>query len=210
MFSKTELFFKYPIIYENLYGKDLKSLYQTTNCKTTKNEQFPEYYYFKCRPFYSYLLRAVNKGYNVSISDIYKFMGGNYGITVCIQFPDVISDKEFISICHDMELESVIKQLNSINNKIPGYIFLMKVGSEIPLYYPQFKKNLVNLANMEFSINDKYYIDEISLFIKKISTIIAEYKYSKSNTDIISFDISKNNELYNYSLYPIYFDIPGV
>ena len=212
MFSESELFFKYPIVYEYLNGKDLRALYQTTNCKTTKNEQYPQYYYFKCRPYYSFLLRAVNKGYNVSISDIYKFVEGNYGITVCFQFPDVVSEnKELVSICHDMELETVIKQLNSINNKIPGYIFLMKVGSEIPLYYPeQFKKNLINLANMEFSLKSQYYSDEVSLFIKNISTIVAEYKYNKSNTEIISFDISKNDELYNYSLYPIYFDLPDI
>ena len=211
MFSESELFFKYPIIYKHLYGTDLKALYQTTNCKTTKNEQYPQYYYFKCRPYYSFLLREVHKGYNISISDIYKFVEGNYGISVCIQFPDVISDKELVSICHDMDAEPIIKQLNSINNKIPGYIFLMKVGSEIPLYYPeQFNKNYINLANMEFSIKNKYYNDEISLFVKNISTIIAEYKYNKSNREILSFDISKNNEKYNCSLYPIYFDLPDI
>ena len=87
----------------------------------------------------------------------------------------------------------------------------MKVGSEVPLYYPEdFKHNYINLANMEFSIKNEYYNDEVSLFIKNISTIIAEYKYNKSNKDVISFEISKNNEIYNYSLYPIYFDIPGV
>ena len=211
MFSESELFFKYPIIDKYMYGGDLKALYQTTNCKTTKNEQYPQYYYFKCRPFYSFLLKQMNKGYNVSISDIYKFVEGNYGITICIQFPDVLSEKkEMVSICHDIEIEYATKQLNSINNKIPGYLFLMKVGSEIPMYYPeQFKKNYINLGNMEFSLKNEYYNDEISLFIKNISTIIAEYKYNKSNTNIISFDISKNNEIYNYSLFPIYFDLPG-
>ena len=212
MFSESELFFKYPIIDEYLYGSDFKILYQTSNCKTTKNEQYPQYYYFKCRPYYSYLLKEVGKGYNVSISDLYKFVNGNYGMTVCNQFPDVISEtKEFVSICHDIEIEHITKQLNSINNKIPGYIFLMKVGSEIPIYYPEhFRKNYVNIANMEFSIKNEYYNDEISLFIKNISTIVAEYKYNRSNTEIISFDISKNNERYNYSIYPIYFDLPGI
>ena len=211
-FSESELFFKYPIVYDYLHGKDLKAIYQLTNCKTSKNEQYPEYYYFKCRPYYSSLLKDVNKGYNMTISEIYKFVDGFYGLTVCVQFPDIISEnKELISICHDMQLESITKQLNSINNKIPGYIFLMKVGSEVPLYYPEdFKHNYINLANMEFSIKNEYYNDEVSLFIKNISTIIAEYKYNKSNKDVISFEISKNNEIYNYSLYPIYFDIPGV
>ena len=63
---------------------------------------------------------------------------------------------------------------------------------------------------MEFSIKNKYYHDEISLFVKNISTIIAEYKYNKANNDILSFDISKNNEKYNYSLYPRYFDLPDI
>ena len=144
------------------------------------------------------------------MSDIYKFIDGNYGMTICIQFQDVLTEKgELVSICHDLEIEHISKQLNSINNKIPGYIFLMKVGSEIPLYYPQqFQNNYINLANMEFSIKNQYYNDEISLFVKNITTIISQYKYNKSNTNMISFDISKNNEVYNYSLFPIYFDIP--
>ena len=212
MFSESELYFKYPIIYNYINGNDLRAVYQTSNCKTTKKEQYPQYYYFKCRPYYSFLLREVSKGNNISMSDIYKFVDGNYGMTICMQFQDVLTEKaELVSICHDLEIEHIIKQLNSINNKIPGYIFLMKVGSEIPLYYPQqFKNNYVNLANMEFSIKNEYYNDEISLFVKNITTIIAEYKYNKSNADIISFDISKNNEIYNYSLFPIYFDLPGL
>lgn len=209
MFSESELYFKYPIIYEYIYGKDLRALYMTTSCKT-KNEQYPQYYYFKCRPYYSFLLKELNKGYNVAITDIYKFIDGNYGITICMQFKDVISENnDLVSICHDLEMETIKNQLNSINNKIPGYMFLMKVGSEVPLYYPnQFNVNYINLANMEFSIKDEYYNDEISLFVKNITTIIAEYKYNKTNTDIVSFDISKNNEKYNYSLFPIYFNLP--
>ena len=212
MFSESELFFKYPVIYQYMEGNDFTAIYQTSNCKTTKNEQYPQYYYFKCRPYYSFLLREVSKGYNISMSDIYKFIDGNYGMTICIQFQDVLTEKgELVSICHDLEIEHISKQLNSINNKIPGYIFLMKVGSEIPLYYPQqFQNNYINLANMEFSIKNQYYNDEISLFVKNITTIISQYKYNKSNTNtnMISFDISKNNEIYNYSLFPIYFDIP--
>lgn len=44
----------------------------------------------------------------MTISEIYKFVDGFYGLTVCVQFPDVISEnKELISICHDMQLESL-------------------------------------------------------------------------------------------------------
>ena len=212
MFSESELFFKYPIVENYMYGSDLKSLYHTADCKT-KDEQYPHYYYFKCRPYYSFLLKEVDKGHSVSISDIYKFVNGNYGMTICIQFQDVIDNeeekKDFVSICHDMEIETIHQQLNSINNKIPGYIFLIRVGSEVPIYYPElFKKNYENLANMEFSIKNEYYNDEISLFTKNITTIIAEYKYNNSNTEIVSFDISKNNEKYNYTLFPIFFDLP--
>ena len=42
MFSESELFFKYPIIYQNMEGKDFTAFYQTSNCKTTKNEQYPQ------------------------------------------------------------------------------------------------------------------------------------------------------------------------
>ena len=210
MFSNSELFIKYPIITNNLFGQDLLSIKNPSNCQN-KLGKFPEYYYFKCRPYYSYLLKEVKKGYNLSISNVYKFLNGNYGITICIQFQDVINDNEVISLCHDLDMNFINSQLDSINNNIPGYIFLMKAGSEVPIYYPVEFKNTeyINLANMEFSLKDEFYNDEISLFTKNMPIIIDEYKYSKDTTkNIRSFDISKNNEKYNYTLFPIFFEIP--
>ena len=212
MFGNTELFIKYPIVYDNLYGKDLTIKNNPSNCKNKKGK-FPEYYYFKCRPYYSYLLKEVEKGYNISISNVYRFLNGNYGLTICYQFIDnITSENEVVSLCHDLDMNFLNRQLNSINNKIPGYIFLMKTGSEVPIYYPIESSNIeyINLANMEFSIKNEYYNDEISLFIKNMPILIKEYKY---NDDIykntISFDISKNNEKYNYSTFPIFFEIPN-
>ena len=208
MFGKTELFVKYPIIYNNLFGQDLKLINNPSNCKT-KTGKFPEYYYFKCRPYYSYLLKEVEKGYNISISNIYKFLNGNYGLTICIQFPDIVTDTdEVVTLCHDLDMNLIKNQLDSINNNIPGYLFLMKVGSEVPIYYPvEFTDSeYINLANMEFSKNE-YYNDEISLFIKNMPILIKEYKYSNDTVkNMISFDISKNNEKYNYTLFPIFFE----
>ena len=212
MFSSTELFIKYPIVYDNLFGKDLTIKNNPSNCKNKKGK-FPEYYYFKCRPYYSYLLKEVERGYNISISNVYRFLNGNYGLTICIQFMDnITSENEVVSLCHDLDMNFLNRQLNSINNKIPGYIFLMKTGSEVPIYYPIESSSIeyINLANMEFSLKNEYYNDEISLFIKKMPILIKEYKYYDDiNKNIISFDISKNNEKYNYSSFPIFFEIPN-
>ena len=211
MFANTELFIKYPIIYDNLLGKDLKIKHNPSNCKN-KKRKFPDYYYFKCRPYYSYLLKEVQKGYNISISNVYRFINGNYGLTICIQFEDVITQNEVISLCQDLDMNFINNQLDSINNKIPGYFFLMKTGSEIPIYYPMefINSDYINLANMEFSMKNEYYNDEISLFIKNLPSLIKEYKYSNElYQNIISFDMSKNNEKYNYSLFPIFFEIPN-
>ena len=210
MFSSSELFIKYPIIKNNLFGQDLLNIKNPSNCKN-KLGKFPEYYYFKCRPYYSYLLKEVKKGYNLSISNVYKFLNGNYGITICIQFNDIINDNEVIALCHDLDMNFINSQLDSINNNIPGYIFLMKAGSEVPIYYPvEFKDTeYINLANMEFNIKDEYYNDEISLFTKNMPILIDEYKYSNDTIkNIKSFDISKNNEKYNYTIFPIFFEIP--
>jgi len=212
MFGNTELFIKYPIIYDNLFGRDLKIKNNPSNCKNKKGK-FPDYYYFKCRPFYSYLLKEVEKGYNISISNIYRFINGNYGLSICIQFMNNIStENEVVTLCHDLDINFISNQLDSINNKIPGYIFLMKTGSEVPIYYPiEFTNtDYINLANMEFSIKNEYYNDEISLFIKNLPTLIKEFEYNNDiYKNIISFDISKNNEKYNYSLFPIFFEIPN-
>ena len=210
MFENTELFIKYPIIYDNILGKDLEIMNNPSNCKNKKGK-FPEYYYFKCRPYYSYLLKEVEKGYNITISNVYRFINGNYGLTICIQFADSVNEGDVVTLCHDLDMDYITKQFDSINNKIPGYIFLMKTGSEVPIYYPvEFTGNdYINLVNMEFSINDEYFNDEISLFIKNMPIIIKEYKYSNDINQIMpSFDISKNNEQYNYTIFPIFFQIP--
>ena len=208
MFASTELFIKYPIIYNNINGNDLNIMNNPSNCKTKKGT-FPEYYYFKCKPYYSFLLKEVEKDYNLSISNAYKLNNGNYGITICIQFyEETIFD--VITICHDFDMSYINTQLDSLNNKLSGYLFLIKTKSEVPLYYPvQFKDyEYVNLANMEFSDTNEYYSDEISLFNNKIPLLIEEYSYiNDSYNDIKSFDISKNNEKYKYSLFPIYFKI---
>ena len=210
MFSNSELFIKYPIVYNNIFGQDFLRINNPSNCKN-KLGKFPEYYYFKCRPYYSYLLKEVKKGYNISISNVYKFLNGNYGLTICIQFQDVIDENEVITLCHDIDMNFINSKLDSINNNIPGYIFLMKTGSEVPIYYPvEFKDTeYINLANMEFSIKDEFYNDEISLFTKSMPKLIDEYKYSNDTIkNMTSFDISKNNEKYNYTLFPIFFEIP--
>ena len=212
MFGNSELFVKYPIVYNNLYGQDLMPINNPSNCKT-KSGKFPEYYFFKCRPYYSYLLKEVQKVYNISISNVYKFLNGNYGLTICIHFRDTVDANEVVTLCHDLDMNYINVQLDSINNNIPGYIFLLKTGSEVPVYYPvEFKDSeYINLANMEFSIKNDFYNDEISLFIKKLPILINEYNYTKDTVkNVISFDLSKNNEKYNYSLFPIFFEIPDI
>ena len=188
MFSNSELFIKYPIVYNNIFGQDFLRINNPSNCKN-KLGKFPEYYYFKCRPYYSYLLKEVKKGYNISISNVYKFLNGNYGLTICIQFQDVIDENEVITLCHDIDMNFINSKLDSINNNIPGYIFLMKTGSEVPIYYPvEFKDTeYINLANMEFSIKDEFYNDEISLFTKSMPKLIDEYKYSNDTNIIILY-----------------------
>ena len=207
MFSKSELFLTYPIIYNYINGEDLTTYTHLADCKT-RTGSFPHFYYFKCRPYYSSLLNAVAKNKNITISDIYNFDDGNMGMTICIQIND---GEEQISFCHDLELSQIENQLNSINNKVPGYLFLLKVGSEIPVYYPTvFKKEYRKIINMEFSTNNEYYDDEISLFSKNLSTFISEYEYNNSNEKILSLAISKNNEKFNYTIYPIYFNLKNL
>ena len=208
MFSNTELFFKYPIIYENIFGKDLINYSHLADCKTN-NGEFPHYYYFKCRPYYSFLEKSLNSGKNISLTDVYKFVNENIGISICSQTNDILPDEK-ISFCHDMELTYIHDKLDNINNKLYGYVFLLKVGSETPIYYPNADSDYRNIVNMEFSIENEYYYDEISVFYKKLSLLIAEYKYNDSNHDVMSVEITKNNEKFNYTIFPIYFNVKNM
>ena len=73
--------------------------------------------------------------YSFSISDIYKFASGNYGISICIQFNDFLTDGKII-ICQDLNFNVLNEILNSLNSKLEGYFFVTKINSKIPIYYP--------------------------------------------------------------------------
>ena len=55
---------------------------------------------------------------------------------------------------------------------------------------------------MEFTLNNKYYSDEINKYKENLNNLI---KIFKENTNI-SFNTSKNGELYKYTVSPIFFD----
>ena len=201
--TKNNLIIKYPIEEKYIDGSDFNMLSNTINC-LNYNGKIIDYYFYKCRPYYISMKISEELGYNFTISNVYEFIDGNYGITICIQFEDNIIDKNKIIICQDLSINKLIKILDNFNSKLDGYFFVTKINSNIPIYYPFIFdiEEYNEISKMEFTLNNKYYSDEINKYKENLNNLI---KIFKENTNI-SFNTSKNGELYKYTVSPIFFD----
>ena len=200
----NNLMIKYPIEEKYMDGSDFNILSNTINC-LKYNENIIDYYFYKCRPYYRSMKISKKLGYNFTISDVYKFIDGNFGITICIQFEDIILiNDNTIIICQDININNLITILNNFNSKLDGYFFITKINSNIPIYYPFIFdiEEYNEISKMEFTLNNKYYMDEISKYKENLSNLTQIFKENK----YITFDTYKNGQLFKYIIYPIFFD----
>ena len=210
MFSSTELFIEYPVNMKSLDTDYLKEYSHTSTC-SDNNGTFPDFYYFKCRPYYHSLMKSVQKGLNVSFSDIYKYSYGYSGITSCINFKDTIKHGYVdgnVTICQDFLLNELKENFEKLNNLLTGYFFIAKVDSYIPLYYPNSDNEDENtlLTNLEFGLNSEYYSDEVSEYTTYVDEIISPINLTNlaSIDDYMkTFILPKNGKNYKYTIVPV-------
>ena len=202
MSTSNDLIIKYPIKKKYINGSDFNYQINRRDCLNS-SENYPNYFYYKCRPFYISMKNAEKINYSFSISDIYKFASGNYGISICIQFNDFLTDGKII-ICQDLNFNVLNEILNSLNSKLEGYFFVTKINSKIPIYYPYIFdiEEYKEISKMEFTLNNKYYSNEISEFRKNEKYLNQIFE----NNSNITFNTYKNGDLYKYTITPIFFN----
>ena len=200
MFPKTDLFIEYPFNTKSLM--DVNQYSHNSYCKTNRGD-FPNHYYFRCRPFYHSIEQSKLNGFNFAISDVYNFTNGNEGISSCIRF--TTNDSDEVIICQDFLLDELTINLEQINNLLNGYFFITKVNSSIPIYYPNSQDNLGKVHTIishEFSIKTQYFSEELSNYIVKAVNLSKYEKNVTSLTSFQTFPVVKNGKKYQYIIVP--------
>ena len=156
------------------------------------------------------------------------FVGGDIAsFTMCIEFKYNWSNTNAY-ICVDIEGNSLFNTFNRINDKLIGYITMSSVGFNKQFYFP----NIISLGMGKtlgeyiFNFDIYYYLEEKIHFLTKVQKQITS-NYLKNYNESMKEDMDRepldtfneiyinnengeeeqyfyvNNELYEYSIYPI-------
>jgi hypothetical protein len=220
--KKTDLFFGYPIFTNNLgFYSVFENFENPTSCKNMDNKN-PNYYYFKCRDWWKQIIEAVAdpelQQHDLVITHPYKFAGlQKYGITICIKFLDPFfdslnQDDNLSVLCLDIDISDLIEIFDTFNKELAGYLFVLRINSDIPIYYPMIlqSKYFSNIARFEFDIDTPFYVDELSYFNENVLPILFKKydEYLQSDDDQNKFVVgnyTKNAQSNNYSILPVGF-----
>ena len=173
------------------------------------------------------------KNRKIYITSPYKFYVGKSdeaSFTLCIEFKYNISNTNAF-ICADIQATDVFNSFNKINEKLLGYFTISSVGFNKQFYFP----NIISLGTDKtlgeyiFNWNINYYLKEkIEFLTNTQKQMISNYLKNYNETMVSKIDQEHlnslneiyiknenkgtdqyfyvNNEIYEYSMYPIIFD----
>ena len=255
MNRKTEIFTLYPIKdytnYRQIY--DFKSVgVNPKNCRT-KDRVTPEYFYIFCREsfiniediykknpnrrmFITYPYNNVNKNtedsnFVVGICYIFNFTNNNEVIENDL-YKKTLNDE--IVICADVIINAYLDLLDTSQNKLYGYFYILITQKRFPLYYPGMLEDSYinditrfeyNFYSYTFSILNVTNFNTITLpkLIKEYDQdkdIILPTENSDENSPFNSEDnyyyavkmdqyentFQKGDNIFQYHIYPVYYD----
>ena len=169
------------------------------------------------------------KNRKIFITSPYTFFvgGDTASFTMCIEFKYNLSNTNAY-ICVDIEGNSLFNTFNKINDKLIGYITISAVGFNKQFYFP----NIISLGMGKtlgeyiFNFDIYYYLEEKIQFLNNVQKQITS-NYLKNYNESIIDDMDRepldifneiyidnenegkdqffylDNELYEYSIYPI-------
>lgn len=221
-FSNSNLFYSYPVM--NNLRDDLYPHVSMQNEPWCRDERMsvPTYYYVKCRPWFQESQNFFNN-YNLSVSITIPYsieiVNDKSGITICIRVDDLINSQlhgsnsnvnQFMVICIDQLINTLLSAFDEFNNLLSGYFFMMRIKSDIPMYYPRImdKKYITNIFQYEFQLNTTFYMNEI----KDYTTSMQKFTANMNSTEDMKFfntsgHFFRNNFQENYQIYPVILNI---
>ncbi len=214
---RSKLFFSYPI---SIYSQFFTVFKEFKNPSYCKNESSitPAHYYFPCRPWFRETVEFTDMtGISVVVTSPYKFaQSSSYGISVCKKVKDLLDKKtndnnNFLVFCEDLDMNEITNLLDHFNDKMAGYFYIVRVKSQIPLYYPMmlFQEYSTNLQRFEFNNNTVFYSHELKLFeteIEKVTQFLQDnpdYTLQGLNKERFNGTYLKSGESMNYTAYPL-------
>ena len=253
MNRKTELFTLYPIkdysAYKQMYdfaieGKNIR------NCRN-KEREVPDYFYIFCREsfiniedihkknpnrtmFITYPYQNVNKNTPdnkqvVGICYIFNFTNNNDILENDIYKKDINDE---IVICADVIINSYIELLDTSQNHLYGYFFILITQKKYPMYYPGMADDPYINDITRYEFNYTFYtfsILNLTNFNRiTLPKLIKEYNpkldIEQPNTnENVSFNFTNNhyyaiktekgentfqkgNNIFEYYIYPIFYN----
>ena len=215
-FTSTDLVISYPI---DLSGSENYEFYQNmTNPSWCRNEEskVPDYFYFYCRPWFIESEELFHKHkMKVMISTPYASVEKQQTtMTLCVRFEDPIKlnlekEKEnYILFCSDILIDDLTSILDHYNNLLTGYFFIMRITSEVPVYYPNSldKKLSKNLIYHEFTHNSEYYINELMVYEKLLNNFNTKVNYTE-NLKIEQKEFLMNGQNFTFQIFPVFLNL---
>ena len=169
--GRTNLFFQYPITTDDddllMFVKKFKN---PTWCKN-ESLAIPEYFYFSCRPWFVQTKEFTkNNTDSIVITNRYVYTTSEFAFSICSKFNDTLDitkdrDNSLI-MCLDIKLNDYYNLLDNFNSQLSGYLIVVKVESNFPLYYPMDETHnyVATLERSEFNYNTIFFISELLEF----------------------------------------------
>jgi len=221
-FENTELFYLYPLKYNktetNKYQFFNTSSY-ITYCHQADGDTV-DYYFFKCQPWWKEILtfKAINN-LDISITMPYNYEDNTKEVSICLRFDDHFTVKDqgkikqsnSVAICIDTYIDKITFTLDYFSKNLNGYFFIMRLNSDVPIYYPltSYKKGHTAISKFEFDFNVTYYLNELENFKRVQNDFNRFIRYTNKTTEaalkkqIIKGNYTKNNLLHNYNVIPV-------
>ena len=252
MNRKTEILAIYPIRgranYKNIY--EFEQLSQNSkNCKN-KDREIPKYFYIFCRESFINIeeIYSKNKNRRMFITYPYDTIDNNrdesrFVVGICYIFNftnnnDIIDNDIYkktlndeIVICADVIINSYIELLDTSQNQLYGYFYILITQKKYPMYYPGMLEDPYYNDITRYEFNYSYYnfsISDVTNFNTiTLPKLIKEYnpdkdillpnnfneKNDKENKYYYTVKMKekenlfqKGNETFEFYIYPLVYD----
>jgi len=220
---KTETLITYPVLKNSEYFYSLFQFKENDEFCLNNKMKHPDYFYFFCSDLYLQIQKSLKIDDTLKYFISYPYYLPNYqekklGITFCIinnnnklffnLHNDYVNheDDNNIYICINLLLNNFYKIFDNFNRYINGYFYIIKIDSNIPLYYPGFYKNtdfyFSDITRLEFGFNNQHTVQEVTIF----NTSIIPYLTKKYLIEHITIP-KENSRIEHFNKYKYYYSV---
>ena len=230
-FEETELYISFPILdgCNSFYLYYMRYSYMETEGCNDENGIPYDTFKLKCEQYFMNMMKSkthifdknnLSQNKTIFISNFFTSEEYNHILqerffTMCIQFDDPITEGKGYA-CVDTYYTDIIKSMEELNLKVPGFFFVSNIGFSNLLYFPLETSTPKTPTEEIYNWVIGYILSEKAFFRDNIDIILTsnyidyigrnnheEIFVNGKNSSEQTFYI--NDEKYKYSIYPIIF-----